>query len=60
MATELTPGGVDEEYNFDDIDAGFGIGGRCINNLRYADDTTLLAESIKGLMKLAADSEAGK
>uniref|UniRef100_A0A8C4NIQ1 SDS3 homolog, SIN3A corepressor complex component n=1 Tax=Eptatretus burgeri TaxID=7764 RepID=A0A8C4NIQ1_EPTBU len=28
------------------------IGGRCINNLRYADDTTLLAESKEDLIKL--------
>ena len=28
------------------------IGGRCINNLRFADDTTLLAESKEDLMKL--------
>ena len=38
--------------NLDDIDDGVGIGGRCINNLRYADDTTLLAESKEDLMKL--------
>ena len=27
-------------------------GGRCVNNLRYADKTTLLAESEEDLMKL--------
>ncbi len=36
----------------DDIEPGVRIGGRCINNLRYADDSTLLAESKEDLMKL--------
>ena len=31
---------------------GITIGGRKINNLRYADDTTLLCESKKDLMEL--------
>ena len=29
----------------DEAHAGIKIGGRNINNLRYADDTTLMAES---------------
>ena len=29
----------------DEAHAGFKIAGRNINNLRYADDTTLMAES---------------
>ena len=29
----------------DEVQAGIKIGGRNINNLRYADDTTLMAES---------------
>ena len=29
----------------DDLQAGIKIGGRNINNLRYVDDTTLMAES---------------
>ena len=29
----------------DELQAGIKIGGRLINNLRYADDTTLMAES---------------
>ena len=41
--------------------AGIKIAGRNINNLRYADDTTLMAESeeeLKGLlMKLKEESE---
>ena len=36
----------------DDMEAGVGIGGKCINNLRYSDDTTLLAESKEVLLKL--------
>ena len=34
----------------DEVQAGIKIAGRNINNLRYADDTTLLAES-KGELK---------
>ena len=37
------------------------IAGRNINNLRYADDTTLMAESEEGLKKRPLDeSERGK
>ena len=36
----------------DDSQAGLKIGGRNINNLRYADDTTLMAESEEGLKSL--------
>ena len=32
--------------------AGFNIAGRNINNLRYADDTTLIAESEEELKSL--------
>ena len=38
----------------DEIEAGIKIAGRNINNLRYADDTTLMAESeeeLKSLLK---------
>ena len=45
----------------DEAQAGIKIAGRNINNLRYADDTTLKAESeeeLKGpLMKVKEDSE---
>ena len=45
----------------DEAQAGIKIAGRNINNLRYADDTTLLAESeeeLKGLlMKVKEESE---
>ena len=41
--------------------AGINIAGRNINNLKYADDTTLMAESEKGLksllMKVKEESE---
>ena len=45
----------------DEVQAGIRIAGRNINNLRYADDTTLMAESkeeLKSLlMKVKEDSE---
>ena len=36
----------------DELQAGIKIGGRNINNLRYADDTTLIAESERELKSL--------
>ena len=36
----------------DETQAGIKIAGRNINNLRYADDTTLMAESEEELKKL--------
>ena len=36
----------------DELQAGIKIGGKNINNLRYADDTTLMAESEKELKRL--------
>ena len=45
----------------DEAQAGIKIAGRNINNLRYADDTTLMAESdkeLKGLlMKVKVENE---
>ena len=45
----------------EEIQAGIKIAGRNINNLRYADDTTLTAESEVGLksllMKVKVESE---
>ena len=44
----------------DEVQAGIKIAGRNINNLRYADDTTLMTESkeLKNpLMKLKEESE---
>ena len=36
----------------DELQAGIKIGGRNINNLRYMDDTTLMAESEEELKRL--------
>ena len=48
----------------EEAQAGIKIAGRNINNLRYADDTTLLAESeeeLKSLlMKVKSESEAAQ
>ena len=44
----------------DEAEAGIKIAGRNINNLRYADDTTLMAESEElkcFLMKVKEESE---
>ena len=44
----------------DEAQGGIRIAGRDANNLRYADDTTLMAESEKGLkllMKVKEESE---
>ena len=44
----------------DESQAGIKIVGRNINNLRYADDTTLMAESekeLKSLLKMKEESE---
>ena len=47
----------------DEAQAGVKIAGRNINNLRYADDTTLMAESEEELkcllMKVEEESEKG-
>ena len=44
----------------EETQAGIKISGRNINNLRYADDTTLMAESeeeLKSLLKVKEKSE---
>ena len=44
----------------DESQAGIKISGRSINNLRYADDTTLMAESkeeLKSLLMRVKESE---
>ena len=38
--------------NLEELDEGVNIGGTRINNFRYADDTTLLAESKEYLITL--------
>ena len=46
----------------EEIQAGIKIAGRNINNLRYADDTTLMAESEEELNSLLMNikEESGK
>ena len=50
-----------QKAGLDEAQAGIKIAGRNINNLRYADDTTLMADSeeeLKSLlMKLKEESE---
>ena len=50
-----------QKAGLDEAQAGVNIAGRNINNLRYADDTTLMAESeeeLKSLlMKIKEESE---
>ena len=50
-----------QNAKLDEAQAGMKIAGRNINNLRYADDTTLMAESEKELksllMKVKVESE---
>ena len=50
-----------QKARLDEVQAGIQIEGRNINNLRYADDTTLMAESeeeLKSLfMKVKEESE---
>ena len=41
-----------QNAGLDETQAGIQIAGRNINNLRYADDTTLMAESEEKLKKL--------
>ena len=43
----------------EDAEAGIKIARRNINNLRYADDTTLMAESKEELKSLLNESERG-
>ena len=49
------------DAGLEETQAGIKIAGRNINNLRYADDTTLMAESERELksllMKVNEDSE---
>ena len=44
----------------EEAQAGIKIAGRNISNLRYADDTTLMAESEEELKKLLDESERGE
>ena len=44
----------------DEAQAGIKIAGRNINNLRYADDTTLIAETEEELKNPLDESERGE
>ena len=44
----------------DEAQAGISIAGRNVNNLRYADDTTLMAESEEELKSLMMKEEREK
>ena len=44
----------------DEAQAGIKITGRNINNLRYADDTTLIAESEEALKSLLMKMKRGE
>ena len=48
-----------QNAGLDDAQAGIKIAGRNVNNLRYADDTTLMAESEEELKPLD-ESERGE
>ena len=48
-----------QNAGLDKAQAGIKIGGRNINNLRYADDTTLMAESKEELKSLLMKVEEG-
>ena len=48
------------DAGLEEAHAGIKIAGRNINNLRYADDTTLMAETkeeLKSLLKVKEESE---
>ena len=63
MATLLIAEYIMRNSGLDDSQGGIKIDGRNINNLRYADDTTLMAESeeeLKSLlMKVKKSEKAG-
>ena len=49
-----------QNARLDEAQAGIKTAGRNINNLRYTDDTTLMAESkkeLKSLLKVKEESE---
>ena len=49
-----------QNVRLDEAQAGIKITGRNINNLRYADDTTLMVESkeeLKSFLKVTEESE---
>ena len=49
-----------QKPRLDEAQAGINIAGRNINNLRYADDTALMAESEEELNKPLYEGERGE
>ena len=49
-----------QNAGLDEFQAGISIARRNINNLRYADDTTLMAESGEELKELLDEGERGE
>ena len=49
-----------QNAGLDEAQAGLKIAGRNINNLRYADDTTLMAESEEELKSLLRKVKRGE
>ena len=51
-----------QNAGLDEVEAGIKIAGRNINNLRYVDDTSVIAESGKELKSLLmkVEGESGK
>ena len=48
------------DAGLEETQAGIKIGGRNINHLRYADNTTLMLESEEGTKKPLDESERGE
>ena len=51
---------ITQSAGLDEAQAGIKVAGRNINNLRYADDTNLMAESEEGLRSLLMKEESEK
>ena len=49
-----------QNTGLDEVQAGIKIAGRNINNLRYEDDTTLMAEGEEKLKESVDESERGE
>ena len=49
-----------QNARLDESQAGIKIAGRNTNNLRYADDTTLMAESERGTKEPLDEGERGE
>ena len=57
LSHQGTPEYIMQNAKLEEAQAGIKISGRNINNLRYADDTTLMAESERGSKKPLNESE---